>query len=234
MSRDKPKGIRNNNPGNIEWGDPWQGLIPLSSRTDSRFCQFDKPVNGIRAIAMTLITYQDKRRARDGSKIDSIKEIIERWAPPEDSNPTIAYAEGVADLLNEDLDIYDEVIDVHEYDHIKPIVEGIIRHENGRGPLKTANTWYAADVIDEGLRRAGITKRRTSVITKESTASVGVAGAGAAQLADSLPPVMDAMTTADAHVSSGNIVQVVLGTVIIGVAVAIAWGQYRKAQIGAS
>ncbi|EDZ9931984.1 structural protein, partial [Salmonella enterica] len=23
-----PRGIRNNNPGNIRWGDDWKGLVP--------------------------------------------------------------------------------------------------------------------------------------------------------------------------------------------------------------
>lgn len=30
---------------------------------------------------MTLITYRDKRKAKDGRKIDSIRAVIERWAP---------------------------------------------------------------------------------------------------------------------------------------------------------
>ncbi|MEQ2017041.1 structural protein, partial [Photorhabdus bodei] len=37
------RGIRNNNPGNIRWGDDWQGLIPASQRTDKSFCQFVSP-----------------------------------------------------------------------------------------------------------------------------------------------------------------------------------------------
>lgn len=57
---DKPRGIRNNNPGNLRWGDPWQGLVPEAQRTDKDFCQFVAPAWGIRALAITLISYQDK------------------------------------------------------------------------------------------------------------------------------------------------------------------------------
>ncbi|EEG5547188.1 structural protein, partial [Salmonella enterica subsp. enterica] len=32
-----PRGIRNNNPGNIRWGDDWQGLVAKSQRTDKAF-----------------------------------------------------------------------------------------------------------------------------------------------------------------------------------------------------
>ena len=57
----KPRGIRNNNPGNIECGSPWQGLRTQKERTDNRFAQFTDPVFGIRALACVLITYQGER-----------------------------------------------------------------------------------------------------------------------------------------------------------------------------
>ena len=52
-----PRGIRNNNPGNLDKGAPWQGLVNNSS--EPRFCTFKDPVWGIRALAVTLITYHD-------------------------------------------------------------------------------------------------------------------------------------------------------------------------------
>ncbi|MFC1131599.1 hypothetical protein ACFGX4_00710 [Pasteurella multocida] len=97
MAKKKPLGIRNNNPGNIEWGSPWQGL-KAKTKNSGRFAEFESPVYGIRAIAVLLITYYDKRKSRDGSKIDTIKEVIERWAPPVENNST-AYAKAVSDLL---------------------------------------------------------------------------------------------------------------------------------------
>lgn len=162
----KPKGIRRNNPGNIEWGDPWQGLADPKDYPPDRFAAFIDPAYGIRAIAMTLITYQDKRKAMDGSKIDSIREVIERWAPSSDNNNVPAYAKSVAALL-EGIGPDDEVVDVHNFDHLRPIVEGIIRHENGRGPLKTENSWYTAAQIEEGLRRAGVVRKAGEPCAKE-------------------------------------------------------------------
>ncbi|HCQ3021998.1 TPA: hypothetical protein OHP99_004980, partial [Escherichia coli] len=64
-----PRGIRNNNPGNLDKGSPWQGLA--ANPDEPRFCTFKDPVWGIRALAVTLITYHDKRRAKDGSSIDT-------------------------------------------------------------------------------------------------------------------------------------------------------------------
>lgn len=162
----KPKGIRRNNPGNLEWGSPWQGLANKADWPADRFAAFVDPAYGIRAIAMTLITYQDKRKAKDGSKIDSIREVIERWAPSSDNNNVPAYAKSVAALLD-GVGPDDEVVDMHNPVHLRALVEGIIRHENGRGPLKTANSWYPDDVITEGLRRAGVVTKAGEPCAKE-------------------------------------------------------------------
>lgn len=228
-----PRGIRNNNPGNIEWGSPWQGLRPQNERTDNRFAQFTDPVFGIRALACVLITYQDKRRAANGSKIDSIKEIIERWAPSFENN-TEAYANSVAALL-EGIGPDDEVVDVHNFDHLRPIVEGIIRHENGRGPMKTENSWYTAAQIEEGLRRAGVVRKapaEAKVVAALPAAAVG--GVGLDQLAQVLPMVMSAVDNAKVDLTSGNMMQLALGVFAVGAAVFLAWQQYRKMQAGAA
>lgn len=229
----QPRGIRNNNPGNIEWGSPWQGLRPESERTDNRFAQFKDPVFGIRALACVLITYQDKRKAEDGSRIDSIAEIIGRWAPPFE-NDSDAYANSVAALVD-GIGPDDEVIDVHNFDHLRPIVEGIIRHENGRGPLKTENSWYTAAQIEEGLRRAGVVKKvnaETKVVAALPAAAVG--GVGLDQVAQVLPSVMAAVDNAKVDLTSGNVIQLALGAFAIGAAVFLAWQQYRKMQAGAA
>jgi hypothetical protein len=232
MGSKAPRGIRNNNPGNIEWGSQWQGLRPESERTDNRFAQFNDPVFGIRALACVLITYQDKRKAKDGSRIDSIKEIIERWAPSFE-NDTGAYANSVAALLG-GVGPDDEVIDVHNFEHLRPIVEGIIRHESGRGPLKTENSWYTNAQIEEGLRRAGVVKKanaETKAVAALPAAAVG--GIGIDQIAQVLPSVMAAVDNAKVDLTSGNVLQLALGAFAVGAAVFLAWQQYRKAQAGA-
>lgn len=146
------RGYRNNNPGNIDAGAPWQGLMPRDRMTpaqkrEKRFAVFSEPKWGIRAIARVLITYQDKRKARNGSRIDTIAEIIERWAPSVE-NDTRAYIDavdrahprGAWDVLN-----------VHRYEDIEPLVKAIIRQELGTQP-------YSQATIDRGLLLAGIEK----------------------------------------------------------------------------
>ncbi len=76
------RGERNNNPGNIRHGSKWQGLS--IEQTDKDFCQFISPEYGIRAIYKLLQTYQKKYG------LNTIKTIINRYAPPNENN-TVGY-----------------------------------------------------------------------------------------------------------------------------------------------
>lgn len=78
-----PRGLRNNNPGNIRiTKDKWQGL--REQQTDGSFFQFIAPMWGYRALLRTLQNY----RRRHGCQ--SIADFIKRWAP-ESENNTSAY-----------------------------------------------------------------------------------------------------------------------------------------------
>ncbi len=80
-----PRGMRNNNPGNIRRGNTaWQGKIPLAQNTDGAFEQFVTYVYGIRAMIKNLQSYY-----RDG--LNTVDGIINRWAPAADHNDTNAY-----------------------------------------------------------------------------------------------------------------------------------------------
>jgi len=216
-----PRGVRNANPGNLEWGDKWQGLVPVNERTDPRFCQFVSPAYGIRAIARTLITYQDKHNIR------TVSAAINRWAPPVE-NDTGSYVRAVQRAVGGDL------VDMHDYQYLRPLVEAIIRHENGVGPLKTANTWYDSATIDEGLRLAGVRPEQGKMpVTKETIGATATGALGAAQIAEVMPEVSHAIVASDAHLSSGSVVRIVVGLVTIGIAVFIAWGQLQKHKSGA-
>ena len=236
MAKQLPRGYRNKNPGNIEWGSPWQGLIPRSQATDNRFAQFSDAAYGIRAIAVTLTTYFDKRKAKDGSKIDTVREVIERWAPPIE-NHTDIYARGVAKLLNIDPD--DESLNLHDYKTMRTFVEGVIRHELGnpkefgREPFNNANQWYPDDVIDEGMRRAGFVKP-TPVVNKSTVTATSVAGLGAAQLADMVQPIKAAMDSAHGDISSGDWLRIAFGVGTVAIGLYMGYVAYRRHKAGQS
>ena len=66
------RGLRNNNPGNIiKTSISWQGKV---SGSDSRFETFDSVENGLRAVALNLMTYWTS-----GTKTPMA--IAKRWSP---------------------------------------------------------------------------------------------------------------------------------------------------------
>lgn len=74
-----PRGLRNNNPGNIRLSkDRWQGL--KEKQEDSEFFQFVSIEWGYRALIRTLQNY----RRIYGCK--TLVDFINRWAPPCENN----------------------------------------------------------------------------------------------------------------------------------------------------
>jgi hypothetical protein len=124
------RGIRNHNPGNIRWGDDWKGLVPTAQRTDKSFCQFISPEYGIRAMVIILRNYQRKHG------LNTVSGIISRWAPASE-NDTQAYISSVAQATGVSAD---QRIDVTDSRIMFPLLEAIIKHENGSQP-------YESDVL---------------------------------------------------------------------------------------
>lgn len=127
-----PRGIRNNNPGNIRHSDQWKGLTP--EQPDPDFCTFSTPEYGIRAMGVILLNYQRKHGLK------TIRQIITRWAPPSE-NDTDAYVMHVADRLGVRPD---EAVDVARV--LPALVACIIRHENGQHPYDSTTVGRGCDM----------------------------------------------------------------------------------------
>lgn len=134
-SADGPRGVRNNNPGNLEASssNPWVG----QTGSDGRFAKFETPEHGIRALGRNLISYQ-----RQG--IDTVSDIINRWAPPSDNNDTTAYIKAVCAQLGVTAD---QPLDASNPDTLQALCAAIIKHENGSQP-------YSADQLSTGVSAA--------------------------------------------------------------------------------
>lgn len=136
---DPDRGIRNNNPGNIDRTNiPWQGMA-VDQSGDPRFIIFKSAEWGIRAICRILLNYY----TNDGCK--TIRQIIQRWAPPEENN-TDAYVDAVARDCGCGPD---DPVDARDAQVMAGLVKAIIQHENGQQP-------YADLVIQQGLALAGV------------------------------------------------------------------------------
>lgn len=77
-----PRGIRNNNPGNIKRGSSaWKGKIPFIQSTDTTFEQFTTVEYGIRAMMVLVSNYYNK------NGLKTVSAIIKKWAPSGAENP---------------------------------------------------------------------------------------------------------------------------------------------------
>ncbi len=148
MAAALPRGIRNHNPGNIDYNprNAWNGQLGLElGVAKPRFARFDSAENGIRALGKLLINYRGKdgQPGVGGPGIDTVREIISRWAPGSE-NDTEAYIAAVAAKLGV---TGNAVLDIKEGRTLRVIVGAIIAHE-------CANYRYPDAVFADGIRRA--------------------------------------------------------------------------------
>lgn len=115
-----PRGLRNNNPGNIRRNsDMFQGEVTPSR--DKDFKQFKTMAHGYRAVFKILSNYYRNY------KLDTIRKMIGRWAP-ENENNTSAYVSLVSSYAGigpDDLISFDR-------EQMIRIVAGMSRVENGK------------------------------------------------------------------------------------------------------
>jgi hypothetical protein len=135
MANNAPRGIRNNNPGNIRHGSNWQGMQPTQS--DPEYIQFLDPVSGLRAMARILMNYKRLHG------IDTLRGVISRWAP-DSENPTAAYIRNMEIWTGIPAE---QPIDLEDATILSRIIPGIIRQENGSNP-------YEAYLIQDAIDRA--------------------------------------------------------------------------------
>lgn len=115
-----PRGLRNNNPGNIRRNnDVFQGEVNPSR--DKEFKQFTNMANGYRAVFRILSNYYRNYHLK------TIRKMIGRWAP-ENENNTEAYIKAVSKYAGIGPD---DTISFDREQMIR-IVAGMSRVENGR------------------------------------------------------------------------------------------------------
>lgn len=115
-----PRGIRNNNPGNlIITGNAWLNKVPAAQNTDGHFEQFFYLEYGIRAMAYDITG--DVSRG-----LNTLTKLITAYAPPSENN-TAAYIINVSGASG----IAPDANLVLSYDALKAIIRAKIAVENG-------------------------------------------------------------------------------------------------------
>ena len=119
------RGIRNNNPLNLDFiappERPWNGQIGQ----DGPFAVYDTPANGVRAASHQL--------QKDYGEGQTLSEIITDWAPPAE-NDTAAYISAVSTQTGIDPNA---TFDLHA--NLPALVTAMILHENGIQPYNPSD-----------------------------------------------------------------------------------------------
>jgi hypothetical protein len=115
-SKKAPRGIRNNNPGNIRYGE-FARNAGATGADSGGFAVFSDMQTGMEATAKLLRSYADRG-------FNTIRKIISRWAPANE-NDTQAYIANVAKRLGVSADV--EL----NGEQLRGVAGSIFQHENG-------------------------------------------------------------------------------------------------------
>lgn len=127
-----PRGIRNNNPLNLE-ASPFTQRQPGFTGSDGRFGRFGSMDQGLAAADNLLQSYGQRG-------INTVTGIINRWAPANDGNPVSAYAQFVARKAGVDPNA---PINMNDPAIRHRVVGAMAEFENGR-PVQVASNDPAA------------------------------------------------------------------------------------------
>lgn len=236
LTGDLPRGIRNNNPGNVEHSpsNKWLGLADNPS--DGRYCRFDNPRYGIRAFVLLLLKYQTEYRLK------TISAMLNRYAPRQDNNATDAYIEHVAKAAGV---TGKTPVSIRDFRTAKAIVTAIIEFENGMQP-------YPEALIVEGIAAAGVTTDAETtvgnvkpVIKSTEQIAVGSAAVGTGgmaglewlktQVENNQTQIIDGLTKAQDQLSGVQTlgwVQVALLVAVLGSIWYLAWRRGEASFLG--
>lgn len=153
-----PRGIRNNNPGNLNYVG--QAGATKEAGPNGRFAVFQTAEEGLQALANQLRRY--------GSRgINSVRAIISKFAPSSENN-TQAYINSVSKGLGIGSD---SALDLNDPRVLQSLMGAIIKVENGKNP-------YSAEQIAaaSGVRAAGAPG--SAPVTVSQSTTIHVSGSG--------------------------------------------------------
>ncbi|HGM5304553.1 TPA: lytic transglycosylase [Serratia marcescens] len=138
----EPRGIRNNNPGNLNYVG--QNGATLEDHTTPRFARFNSAFEGFAALGKQIKAYYNgTSKAAGYQKLQSVEDIISRFAPASENN-TQAYINKLSKMLGvgrgDSLNIQDPQV-------LATLMNGITQIENGKNP-------YAPEMVLKAAQSA--------------------------------------------------------------------------------
>ena len=144
-----PRGIRNNNPGNIRLNNiKWQGQRHEGA-SDKSFVEFTSALLGLRALMVLLLTYYFKY------ELDNVEAIVNRYAPPNE-NTTDNYIHFICTKLKVKRQ---QKLNLLCSRCLSDLAKAIVLYENGKSFYEEYEFWYSADLYQQAAKMA-LGKRR--------------------------------------------------------------------------
>lgn len=162
------RGIRNNNPGNIDF----HGQAGATRENGKgRFASFNTPEEGLAAMSKQLDRYASG--ATTGKKLQTVSDIVSTWAPDKgkDKNNTKAYIASVAKKLGISPDAQLNLADSNTK---TALMSAMISHENGGNPYTAEQ--YAAGVLGSSTSSNNSGKALAAVNVPQAAAAKAVGG----------------------------------------------------------
>lgn len=138
----EPRGIRNNNPGNLNYVG--QNGATLEDHATPRFARFNSAFEGFAALGKQIKAYYNgTSKAAGYQKLQSVEDIISRFAPASENN-TQAYINKLSKMLGvgrgDSLNIQDPQV-------LATLMNGVTQIENGKNP-------YAPEMVLKAAQSA--------------------------------------------------------------------------------
>ncbi len=129
------RGLRNNNPFNLRPSRDftWQGQLGAD---EGNYLIFDSAASGLRAGYINIRNQQRKHH------LATVRQIITKYAPPEDNNKTEAYIAAVSRALDVGPD--DALNLITDLTRLTDFGRAVIKHENGVQPYSELELHTAA------------------------------------------------------------------------------------------
>lgn len=122
-----PRGIRNNNPGNLNYAG--QAGATKEGGSGGRFAIFESMQHGVAALYRQLQIYFKRG-------INTLSSIVKTYAPASDNNNVDAYVSALAKATGKGAN---DVLDSGDTATIARLMKGIVDHENGRGYISSSD-----------------------------------------------------------------------------------------------
>lgn len=122
-----PRGIRNNNPGNLNFAG--QSGATKEGGEGGRFAVFESMEQGVAALYRQLQIYFKKG-------VNTLSSIVKTYAPASDGNNVDAYVSALSKATGKGAN---EKIDAGDTNTIARLMKGIVDHENGKGYISSSD-----------------------------------------------------------------------------------------------